>query len=66
MASAGEVHSCLAAQSPETKLQIMPIENEIVDAGIGDTAIEVQRPKVVAVGRGPLDMPSIELGVMRA
>ena len=39
--------------SPETKLQIMPIENEIVDAGIDDEAIEVQRPNVVAVGRGP-------------
>ena len=48
----------------------------IVDEGIDDEAIEVQRPNVVAVGRGPtklevepmlhLDMPSIELSVMRA
>ena len=29
-------------------LQIMPIENEIVDE-----AVEVQRPDVVVVGRGP-------------
>ena len=32
---------------------MMPIKNEIVDAGIDDEAIEVQRPHVVAVGRGP-------------
>ena len=42
-----------------------------------DEAIEVQRPNVVVLGRGPtklavgyrccaLDTPSIELGVMRA
>ena len=31
----------------------MPIENEIVDAGIDDEVIEAQRPHVVAVGRGP-------------
>ena len=31
----------------------MPVENEIVDAGTDDEAIEVQRPHVVAVGRGP-------------
>ena len=31
----------------------MPIESEIVDAGIDDEAIEVQRPNVVVVGRGP-------------
>ena len=46
-------HSCLPAQSPETKLQILPTENETVDAGINGEAIEVQRPNVVAVGRGP-------------
>ena len=40
-------------QSPETKLQIMPIESEIVDPFIDDAVIEVQRPNVVAVGRGP-------------
>ena len=45
--------SCPPAQSPEMKLQIMPIESEIVDAGIDDEAIEVQRPNVVVVGRGP-------------
>ena len=53
MASVGKAHSCPLAQSPETKLQIMPIEKEIVDAGIDAEAIEVQRPCVVAVGRGP-------------
>ena len=31
----------------------MPFENEIVDAGIDDEAIEVQQPHVVAVGRRP-------------
>ena len=31
----------------------MHIENEIVDEGIDDEAIEVQRPNVVVVGRGP-------------
>ena len=50
--------------------------NEIVDAGIDDGVIEVQRPNVVVVGADRpnlksntmlhLDMPSIELGVMRA
>ena len=35
-ANVGKVHSCLLAQSPETKLQIMPIESEIVDAGIDE------------------------------
>ena len=29
----------------------MPIESEIVDEGIDDEAIEVQRPNVVVVGR---------------
>ena len=74
MASVGKAHRCTAAQSPETKLQIMPVESEIVDASIDDEAIEVQRPNVVAIGRGPtksnttfrLDSFSIELGVMRA
>ena len=31
----------------------MPIENESVDAGIDYEAIEVQRPNVVVIGRGP-------------
>ena len=53
MASVGKTHSCPPAKSPETKLQIMPFENETVDAGNDDEAIEVQRPNVVAVGRGP-------------
>ena len=53
MANVGKVHSSPPAQSPETKLQIMPIESEIVDEGIDDEAIEVQRPNVVVVGRGP-------------
>ena len=56
MASVGEAHSCPPAQSPETKLQIMPIENEIVDASIEDEAIEVQRPNVVVIGRGPTEL----------
>ena len=34
-------------------LQIMPIESEIVDEGIDDEAIVVQRHNVVVVGRGP-------------
>ena len=51
--SVGKAHSCLPAQSPETKLQIMPTESEIVDASIDDEAIEVQRLNVVVVGRGP-------------
>ena len=53
MASVGKAHSGPPTQSPETKLQIMPIETEIVDEGIDDEAIEVQRPSVVVVGRGP-------------
>ena len=53
MVSVGKAHSCLFAQSPEAKLQIIPIESEIVDAGIDDAANEVQRPNVVVVGRGP-------------
>ena len=70
MARVGEAHSCHPAQSPETKLPLIPVENEIVDAGIDDEAIEVQRPNVVVIGRGQtmlrLDMPSIKLGVMCA
>ena len=31
----------------------MPIENEIVDASIDTEAIEVQRPSIVVIGRGP-------------
>ena len=53
MASVGKAHSCPPAQSPETKLQIMPIESEIVDAGIDDESIEVQQSHIVAAGRGP-------------
>ena len=49
MASVGKAHSCLPAQSPETKLQIMPVEEEIVDEGNDDEAVEVQRPNVVVV-----------------
>ena len=55
----------------------MPFENEIVDAGIDDEAIEAQQPPMLlrsAVDRPSwrsstmlhLDMTSIELGVMRA
>ena len=76
MTSVDKARSCLRAQSPETKLQIMPIENETVDAGIDDEAIVVQRPNVVPVGRGPT-MLEVEhhvasghaqhrIGVMRA
>ena len=53
MANVGKAHSCHLAQSPETELQIMPIENEIVDEFIDDAAVDVQRPNVVVVGRGP-------------
>ena len=38
-ASVGKVHSSLLAQSPEAKLQPMPIEDEIVDEGIDDEAV---------------------------
>ena len=51
--SEGKAYSCLPAQSPETKLQITSIEDEIVDEDIDDEAFEVQRPNVVVVGRGP-------------
>ena len=53
MASEGKAHSYAPAQSPETKLQIMPVENEIADEGNDDEAIEVQRHNIVVVGRGP-------------
>ena len=53
MASVGKAPSCPPVQSPETKLQIMPIADEIVDTAINDEAIEVQRPKAVVIGRGP-------------
>ena len=53
MASVGNAHSYPPTQSPETKVQIMPSESEIVDAGIDDEAVEVQGPNVVVVGRGP-------------
>ena len=55
MASVGKVRSCFLAQSSAKKLQIrpmsrargemkcMPNENEIVDGGIDDEAIEAQR-----------------------
>ena len=55
--------AALLAQSSVTKLDIRAflrasgetgrIENEIVDAGIDDEAIEAQQPHVVTVGRGP-------------
>ena len=51
-ASVGKVHSYFRAQSTETKLQIMLSEDKIVDEGIDDGAIEVQRSNVVVVGRG--------------
>ena len=41
MASVDQADSCLPAET----LQIVPNENEIVDEGIDDEAIEVQRPK---------------------
>ena len=77
MANVCEAHSCLPEQSPETKLQIMPIENEIADAGVDDDAIEVQQLHVFLrsdVDRADwrsntmlgLDIPSIELDVVRA
>ena len=53
MANVGKAHSCLPAQSPETKLQIMFIENETVGAGIDSEVMEVQRPNVVVIGCGP-------------
>ena len=53
MASVGKAHGCPPAQSPETKLRIMPIVNDIVDESIDDEANEVQRHNVVVVGRGP-------------
>ena len=56
MASVGKAHSCLPAQSPETKLQIIPIESEIMDEGIDDEAVEVHRPDVVVVGRGQANL----------
>ena len=34
-------------------MQLIPIESETVDEGSDDEAIEVQRPNVVVVGRGP-------------
>ena len=89
MASVGTDHSCPPAQSPVTQLQIrrelyssgemecMLIENEIVDAGSDDEAIEVQqtpmllrsdadRPNWGSNTMLRLDMPNIERGVMRA
>ena len=76
MATVGTNHCSLPAQSPETKLQTVPIEDEIVYVGTDDDAIEVRRPNVVAVGRGPTNAEgehrvasghaSIELVVMRA
>ena len=52
-ASVDKAHSYPSAQPPRTKLQIMPIDDEIVDENIDDEAVEVQRPNVVVVGRGP-------------
>ena len=54
-ASVGEAHRYPPAQSPETKLQIMPVEDEIVNEGLEDEAVEVQRPNVVVVGRSVHD-----------
>ena len=51
MASVGKAHTCPPAQSPETKLQIMLLEQETPDAGTDDEAIVVERPSVVAVRR---------------
>ena len=48
-----KAHSHPPAQSPETKLQIVPIEDEIMDEGIDDEEVEVQQFNVVIVGRGP-------------
>ena len=58
------------------RAQIMLIEDENVDEGIDDEAFEVQRPNVAVVGRERpslrsdtmlhLEMPTIELGVIRA
>ena len=39
-----KAHSYPPAQSSETKLQIMLVEDEIVDEGIDDETVEVQRP----------------------
>ena len=64
---ASEVCNCLPAQSPATKLQIrrvsrfsgemqcMPIDSEIVDAGIDDGSNEVQQPMLL---RSDVDPPS--------
>ena len=35
------------------EMECMSIESEVVEAGINDESIEVQRPHFVAVGRGP-------------
>ena len=76
MANVGKAHNCPPPPSPETKLQIMPNESEIVDAGIDDEAIEVldpmllwsdvDRPSLMSNTMLHLDMPNTELGVMRA
>ena len=52
-ASVGKAHSNPLAQSPETKLQIMPIEDLTVDEGTDGEAVAVQRQNVVVVGREP-------------
>ena len=39
MGGVGKARSCPPVQSPETKLQSMPIENEIVDESTDDEAI---------------------------
>ena len=49
-ATVGTAHNYAPAQSPETKLRIMLIEDEILDGGIDDETVEVQRPYVVVVG----------------
>ena len=51
-----KTHSCPPAQSSETKLQIMPIKDNIVYEDIDDEAVEGQRRNVVAVGRGQVKL----------
>ena len=56
MASVGEAQGYPPAQSSETKLQIMLIDNEIVDEVIDDEAVAVQRPNFVVVACGPTNL----------
>ena len=52
MASGGKAHS-YPTLLRNRQQHIIHVENEIVDAGIDDEAIEVQRSHVVVIGRGP-------------